>query len=83
MDFSYFWMMGMLTKEKLMATISELPETFSMEDLFERLIFVQKIELGLEQSEKGQVVSTEEARNVWPNGYWGKMGVLKIQLFPF
>ena len=57
-------MMGMLTKEKLMATISELPETFSMEDLFERLIFVQKIELGLEQSEKGQVVSTEEARNV-------------------
>ncbi len=57
-------MMGTLTKEKLMATISELPETFSMEDLFERLIFLQKIELGLEQSEKGQVVSTEEARNV-------------------
>lgn len=55
-------MMGTLTKEKLMATISELPETFSMEDLFERLIFLQKIELGLEQSEKGQVVSTEEAR---------------------
>lgn len=55
-------MMGALTKEKLIATIRELPETFSMEDLFERLIFVQKIELGLEQSEKGQVVSTEEAR---------------------
>jgi hypothetical protein len=52
----------MLTKEKLIETINELPESFSIEDLFERIIFLQKLEIGLEQSKTGQVHSTEEAR---------------------
>jgi hypothetical protein len=52
----------MLTKEKLIQTIRELPDTFSAEDLFERIILLQKIEIGIEQSESGQVHSTQEAR---------------------
>lgn len=52
----------MLTKEKLIQTIRELPDTFSAEDLFERIILLQKIEIGIEQSESGQVYSTQEAR---------------------
>ena len=52
----------MLTKEKLIETIKELPESFSVEDLFERIIFLQKVEIGLEQSKSGQVYTTSEAR---------------------
>ncbi len=52
----------MLTKEKLIETIKELPESFSVEDLFERIIFLQKVEIGLEQSKSGQVHTTPEAR---------------------
>lgn len=52
----------MLTKEKLLESIQDLPDRFSVEELFERIIFLQKIEIGLEQSEKDEIHSTEEAR---------------------
>jgi hypothetical protein len=52
----------MLTKEKLIETIKELPDSFSIEDLFERIIFLQKIEISMEQSKSGQTHTTEEAR---------------------
>ena len=53
---------GMLTKEKLIQTIRELPDSFSVDDLFERIILLQKIEIGIEQSKSGQVHTTQEAR---------------------
>jgi hypothetical protein len=52
----------MLNKEKLLQTIKNLPEQFSMEEFFERTILMQKIEAGLELSKNGQTVSSEEAR---------------------
>ena len=52
----------MLSKEKLIQTINDLPESFSIDDLFDRIILLQKIEVGLEQSKSGQVHTTEEAR---------------------
>lgn len=52
----------MLTKEKLLATIKELPDEFSVEELFERIILLQKVEIGLEQSKKGEGFTTAEAR---------------------
>ncbi|UXE65809.1 MAG: hypothetical protein KA713_15255 [Chryseotalea sp. WA131a] len=54
--------MATLSKEKLIETIKDLPDSFSIEDLFERIILLQKIEIGLEQSKSGQVLSTDEAR---------------------
>jgi|688.fasta_scaffold05150_7 hypothetical protein len=54
--------MATLSKEKLIETIKDLPDSFSIEDLFERIILLQKIEIGLEQSKSGQVLSTSEAR---------------------
>ena len=42
----------MVTKEKLIETINSMPETFSVDDLIERIMFLEKIEKGLEQSEK-------------------------------
>jgi hypothetical protein len=54
--------MAAITKEKLIETIKDLPESFSLEDLFERLILLQKIESGIEQSKSDQVLSTADAR---------------------
>ena len=52
----------MLTKEKILQTLKDLPDQFSIEDLFERIILMQKIETGVDQSKNGQTVSTEDAR---------------------
>ncbi|SLJ90702.1 hypothetical protein [Salegentibacter salarius] len=50
----------MLTKSKLKEEIEKLPETFSIDELVERLIFIEKVENGISQSEKGEVISEDE-----------------------
>jgi len=52
----------MITKNKLMQTIKDLPEKFSFDDLLDRIILLQKIEIGLEQSENGQIYTTDQAK---------------------
>ncbi len=53
----------MLTKEKLIKQIDKLPEEFSIDELVEKLILIEKIETGNEQSEKGEVISEYEIDN--------------------
>lgn len=58
----------MITKEKLKKSISDFPEEFSIEDLIERLILIEKIELGNQQSLNGDVISgdnLEEEMSKW------------------
>ena len=50
----------MMTKTRLKEHLEKLPEEFSLEDLIDRLIFIDKIEEGLEQSKRGEVISTKE-----------------------
>ena len=45
-----------------MTVADSLPSEFSIDDLLEKLIVIQKIEEGLKQSNDKQVVSTEEAK---------------------
>lgn len=52
----------MLKKEQLIQTINNLPERFSLGDLLDSIILIQKIETGLEQSAAGETLTTEEAR---------------------
>lgn len=52
----------MLSKIKVLETIHSLPESFSFEDVIDRLVLLQKIEIGIEQSNKGEAVSSSEAR---------------------
>lgn len=52
----------MLSKTKVLKTIKELPESFSLEELFDKIIFLNKIEIGRQQSEEGKVFSTAEAK---------------------
>ena len=52
----------MLVKEKVLETIRSLPEEFSLDELFERLILLEKINTGLQEVEEGKVVSQEEVK---------------------
>ena len=52
----------MLTKEKIIEAIKDMPNKFSVDDLLDRIMLLQKIEIGIEQSEAGKVISTDEAK---------------------
>lgn len=52
----------MLTKEKLLDSIKDFPSEFSIDDLVERLVFVQKIETGMAQGEQGETYTTEQLK---------------------
>jgi hypothetical protein len=57
-----------MTKDKVLVALKELPERFDVEELIERLIFLQQIDEGLAQSANNQVISLEEAKialNKW------------------
>jgi hypothetical protein len=50
----------MLTKSKLKEQIDNFPEEFTIDDLIDRLIIIEKIEIGNLESESGKVVSEVE-----------------------
>ena len=52
----------MLTKEKLLDTIKDFPAEFSIDELVERLVFVQKIENGVAQGDRGETYTTEQLK---------------------
>lgn len=52
------------TKDKINNTIKTMPDSFTIDELIDQLIFVQKVEFGLQQSEDGKVISNEEVKLV-------------------
>ncbi len=52
----------MLTKEEVIKSVNELPNEFSFEDILDRLLLLDKIEIGLEQSNASNTVSSTEAK---------------------
>lgn len=52
----------MLTKEKLNKSITNLPDSFTIDELIDQLIFIEKVEEGFQQSEEGRVVSNEDVK---------------------
>ena len=52
----------MLTKDKVQKSIENLPDTFTIDELIDRLIFMEKVEAGIKQSEQGKVVSNEDVK---------------------
>ncbi|MEQ6168653.1 MULTISPECIES: hypothetical protein [unclassified Ekhidna] len=52
----------MITKEKVLDTINEMPSSFEVEELIEKLIFIEKVEVGLDHLEKGETVTNEELK---------------------
>jgi len=54
----------MITKDQLINSLKDMPDQFSIDELMDKLILLQKIEIGLEQSNKGEVYSTQEAKEM-------------------
>jgi predicted transcriptional regulator len=52
----------MLTREDVLKTIDDLPKEFSLDEIIDRLILLEKIDAGLLQSYNGETVSTDEAK---------------------
>ena len=52
----------MLTKTQIFDTVETLSDHVSLDDLIDRFIFIEKVNIGLEQSEKGMVSSEEDVR---------------------
>ena len=52
----------MLTKTKVLKTIKQLPDKFSIDEMIDKMILLEKIEIGLAQSERGEVISHEDLK---------------------
>lgn len=51
----------MLTKELVTETIHTMPEEFESEELIDKIILLDKIQLGLKDSEEGRIYTEQEA----------------------
>lgn len=52
----------MLTKKKLLKSLSNLPETFSLDEILDRIMLLHKIEVGLQQAAEGKTKTTKQAK---------------------
>ncbi|MDO9257704.1 MAG: hypothetical protein Q7U54_19465 [Bacteroidales bacterium] len=52
----------MITKEKLKKHIENFPEEMSIDELIDRLVFVEKLENRISQSKNGENISDEELK---------------------
>lgn len=50
----------MLTKERVQKQIDLLPNEFSLDELVERLIFIEKVERAIKQSDNNEVIPHED-----------------------
>ncbi len=50
----------MLKREKIIESLKKLPEQVSLDEVLDRIILLDKIETGLEQSEKGQITPDDQ-----------------------
>jgi hypothetical protein len=53
----------MLTKTRLKEQIERFPEEFTIDELIENVILIEKIENGNKQSESGDIISEVEMEN--------------------
>ena len=53
----------MITKEKMINAVNDLPEDASVEDAMERLLLLSKIDCGLLQAENGETLPHSDVVN--------------------
>ena len=54
----------MTIKEKVLQAVENLPDDAAIEEAMERLLFMAKIERGLEQADAGQTISHDEMKEL-------------------
>jgi len=53
-----------MTRETVNQAISSLPQNFDLDALVERLIFIEKLEEGLAQLDRGECKTQEEVKEI-------------------
>lgn len=51
-----------MKRDKAIDTVKELPKEFELEELLERLVFVEKIEQGLAQLKRKEIISHSQVK---------------------
>ncbi|TZF82105.1 hypothetical protein FW774_15545 [Pedobacter sp. BS3] len=51
-----------MKKSQVLETIQDLPDEFSIEDLIERFIVLQKIDVGIQQADDNKIYTEEKAK---------------------
>ncbi len=52
----------MLTKKQVLKSLQTLPSQFEAEQAIEQIVLLEKIRIGIEQSEQGKVQSKDQAK---------------------
>jgi hypothetical protein len=52
----------MITKEILLKSMDDLPGSFTIDELIDKLVFIEKVNKGLEQSYSGQTYTKAQAQ---------------------
>ena len=50
----------MLTKEKVISEISAMPEPLQLDDILEKIVLINEIEIGIEQSIQNKTIDDDE-----------------------
>jgi len=50
----------MTTRDKVISGLSKLPDNVTIDDILDQIILVEKIEKGIDQSNKNQIIPDEE-----------------------
>ena len=53
-----------MKRDKAIETVKELPQEFDLDELIEKLIFVEKIDKGLSQLDEGKTVPHEKVKEI-------------------
>ncbi|HCD52949.1 MAG TPA: hypothetical protein DEQ34_10905 [Balneolaceae bacterium] len=50
-------------KQTVLDSLEQLPQDASMEDIMEKILLIHKIEKGIEQADRGELIDHEEVLN--------------------
>lgn len=53
---------NMLSKSSVLDSVKNLPNSFTLDELIERLLFMQSVEKGIKDSKEGRVYTETDAR---------------------
>lgn len=53
-----------MNRDKAMETVKELPQEFELEELLEKLVFIEKTGIGIKQLKEGKTVTHEKAKEI-------------------
>lgn len=51
-----------MKKEKVLETVNEFPQEFDLDELIDRLVFIEKVERGLKQLDEGKTLTHEQVK---------------------